>query len=63
MKPGLPHQFADAPTEPLHQAVGLRVARRAQPMLDARCSTAHIEVMLVAGISCLSCEAFGEDFG
>lgn len=60
LESGLLHHFADAPIEALHQAVGLRVARRAQPVLDAQRLAAHIEVMLPRGLTRLARKALGE---
>ena len=52
--------FADAPIEPLHHAVGLRVARRRQPVLDTVLGAKLIEGMVPRGFAFLLGEAVGE---
>ncbi len=57
---GLCDDLGDAAVEAFDQAIGLRVARWTQPVLDAQGTTAHVEVMVAAGCAGLALEAVRE---
>ena len=60
LEPSLGDDFPDSGIESLHHTVGLRMARRAQAMLDAQAFAAHVKVMAPAGLFGLAGEAISE---
>jgi hypothetical protein len=48
---GVPDDFADAAVESLDHAIGLRVARPAQPVLNAQLGATQIEGVLPTGLA------------
>ena len=59
-EPGLRHQLADAAIESLDHAVGLGVAWRSQPVLDAQAGACHVEGMFARSLFGTAGEAVGE---
>lgn len=60
LESGLRDDLADAPVEALHHAIGLRMTRRTQSVLDAQFHAAPVEGMLTAWCAGLAREAVCE---